>query len=187
VCHSLPRRMRSRTMMTPFYISDPPHPPPLYSDQGPTPGDPRPSGSAHYPSPYPCPGPIPGDLRPSSSGYHHHPPPPPPPHHRTSSASGFSAGDEPPRDSSLEEDMMRTFFPDYTSYPLSYPPLEAIDSCVFFSLSPRFWVLAAKKGEKIQISSHSVCGSFGSVFLFCLLFFLFWPLLWFVPSYYCMK
>ena len=67
--------------------------------------------------------------------------------------------------------MMRTFFPDYTSYPLSYPPLEAIDSCVFFSLSPRFWVLAAKKGEKIQISSHSVCGSFGSVFLFCLLFF----------------
>jgi hypothetical protein len=38
-----------------------------------------------------------------------------------------------------------------------------------------FLVLAAKKGEKIQISSHSVCGSFGSVFLFWLLF-LFWPL-----------
>jgi hypothetical protein len=107
----------------PFYTLDPPHPPPPYSGQGPTPGDPRSSGSSHYPPPpYPGSGPIPGDTWPSGSGYHHHPPPPPPPHHRTSSASGFSAGDEPPRDSSLEEDMMRTFFPDYTSYPPSYPP-----------------------------------------------------------------
>jgi hypothetical protein len=29
-----------------------------------------------------------------------------------------------------------------------------------------FLVLATKKGEKIQISSHSIYGSFGSVFLF---------------------
>jgi hypothetical protein len=107
----------------PYYTSDPPHPPPPYSGQGPTPGDPRPSGSGHYPPPpYLGQGPIPGDPRPSGFGYHHHPPPPPPPPHRTSSASGFSAGDEPPRDSSLEEDMIQTFFPDYTSYPPSYPP-----------------------------------------------------------------
>jgi hypothetical protein len=39
-----------------------------------------------------------------------------------SSASIFSVGDEPPRDSSLEEDMMQTFFPNYTSYLPSYPP-----------------------------------------------------------------
>jgi hypothetical protein len=64
-------------------------------------------------------GPIPGYPRPSSFGYHHHPPP----HQGTSSASGFPAGDEPPRDSSFEEDMMQTFFPDYPSYPPSYPPL----------------------------------------------------------------
>jgi hypothetical protein len=122
VCHSLPRRMRSRTL-DPYYTLAPPHPPPPYSGQGPTPSDPRPSGSSHYPPPpYPGQGPIPGDPRPFGSGYHHHPPPPPPPHQRTSSASIFSAGDEPPRDSSLEEDMMRTFFPDYTSYPPSYPP-----------------------------------------------------------------
>jgi hypothetical protein len=107
----------------PYYTSDPPHPPPPYSGQGPTPGDPRPSGSGHYPPPpYPGQGPIPGDPRPFGSGYHHHPPPPPPPPHHTSSASVFSAGDEPHRDSSLEEDMMHTFFTDYTSYPPSYPP-----------------------------------------------------------------
>jgi hypothetical protein len=76
----------------PYYTSDPPHPPHPYLGQGPTPGDPRPSGSGHYPPPpYPGPGPIPGDPRPSGSGYHHHPPPP----HHTSSAFGFSAGDEP--------------------------------------------------------------------------------------------
>eukprot|EP00267_Zea_mays_P046233 XP_020398590.1 formin-like protein 14 [Zea mays] len=109
----------------PFYTSDPPHPPPPYSGQGPTLGDPRLSSSGHYPPPpYPGSGPIPGDPRSSGSGYHHHPPPPPPPRHRTSLASGFSVGDEPPKDSSLKEDMMRTFFPDYTSYPSSYPPPE---------------------------------------------------------------
>jgi hypothetical protein len=97
-------------------------PPPPYSGQGPIPGDPRPPGSGHFPPPpYPGQGPIPGDPRPSGSGYHHHPPPLP--HHQgTSSASSFSTGDEPPRDSSFEEDMMRTFFPDYPSYPPSYPP-----------------------------------------------------------------
>ncbi|AQK90915.1 hypothetical protein ZEAMMB73_Zm00001d008857 [Zea mays] len=71
----------------PYYTSDLPHPPPPYSGQGPTPGDPRLSDSGHYPPPpYPGLGPIPGDPWPSGSGYHHHPPPPP---HRTSSASGF--------------------------------------------------------------------------------------------------
>jgi hypothetical protein len=49
----------------PYYTSDPP---PHYSGQGPTPGDPRPSGSGHYPPPpYPGPGPIPGDPRPFGS------------------------------------------------------------------------------------------------------------------------
>jgi hypothetical protein len=37
--------------------------------------------------------------------------------------------------------------------------------CLLLPLS-LFLVLATKKGEKIQISSHYVCGSFGSLFLF---------------------
>jgi hypothetical protein len=85
-------------------------PPPYHGDPG--------QSSSHPPPPYSGQGPTPGDPRPSGSGYHHHPPPP---HHRTSSASVFSAADELPRDSSFEEDVMRTLFPDYTSYPPSYP------------------------------------------------------------------
>jgi hypothetical protein len=87
-------------------------PPPYHGDPG--------QSSSHPPPPYPGPGPIPGDPRPSGSGYHHHPPPPP--DHRTSSTSVFSAADKPPRDYTFEEDVMRTFFPDYTPYPPSYPP-----------------------------------------------------------------
>jgi hypothetical protein len=41
--------------------------------------------------------------------------------------------------------------------------------CLLLPLSS-FLVLAAKKGEKIQISSHSICGSFGYVFLFIIVF-----------------
>jgi hypothetical protein len=33
------------------------------------------------------------------------------------------------------------------------------------SLSLRFWYLLPKRGRKSKISSHSVCGSFGYVFL----------------------
>jgi hypothetical protein len=85
---------------------------------------------------------------------------------------------------------MQTFFPDYTSYPPSYPRpillLEDIDSYVFFSLSPRFLVLAAKKGEKIQflVILFVVLLALYFSFIISLLFIvLFWPLLWLVPSY----
>jgi hypothetical protein len=44
--------------------------------------------------------------------------------------------------------MMRTFFPDYTSYPRPILLLEDIDSCVFFSHSLCFWYLLPKRGRK---------------------------------------
>jgi hypothetical protein len=46
--------------------------PPYHGDPG--------QSSSHPPPPYSGQGPTPGNPRPSGSGYHHHPPPPP--HHR---------------------------------------------------------------------------------------------------------
>jgi hypothetical protein len=88
-------------------------PPPPYPGLGPIPGDPRPFGSGHPPPPYKGPGPIPVDPRPSGSGHHH----PPPPYQGPSSSSDFPSADEPPRESSIKEDMMCVFFSEYPSYP----------------------------------------------------------------------
>jgi hypothetical protein len=64
----------------------------------------------------------------------------------------FSAGDEPPRDSSFKEDMMWTFFTDYPSYLHHILLLEGIESCALsLSLSPRFWSLLPKRGRKFKI------------------------------------
>lgn len=60
-------------------------------------------------------GPIPSDPRPSGSA---HPPPLPP--YSGPSSSSYPPSNDPPRDSSYEEEMVHAFFMAYPPYP---PPL----------------------------------------------------------------